>query len=290
MKKKVVGFICDLGVIFIGGIIYAIAINTFSAPNKIVVSGITGIGSIMNYLFNVPIGLFVVAVNIFLFLLSFKFVSRKTLFKSAIAIIVTSALIDITAVIPWFPKYTEDPLLACIFGGALTGIGLGIIFMRGITTGGVDLIALLLEKLFPFISYGRLIVFIDLVIVCAAGFVSQSLTSVFHAAIIVCIYGFIVDKLLNGLDSAKVVYIISGKGDSICEAVTKKLHRGVTRVNAFGGYTNEPKPMLITVVRPMELFKLKKIVKETDEHAFVIVGDVSEVVGRGFKTEEDGLK
>lgn len=250
----------------------------------------TGIGSIMNYLFNIPIGLFVVAVNVLLFLLSFKFVSKKTLFKSAIAIVITSALIDITAAIPWFPKYTEDPLLACIFGGALTGIGLGIIFMRGITTGGVDLIALLLEKLFPFISYGRLIVFIDLVIVCAAGFVSQSLTSVFHAAIIVCIYGFIVDKLLNGLDSAKVVYIISGKGDAICEAVTKKLHRGVTRVNAFGGYTNEPKPMLITVVRPMELFKLKKIVKETDEHAFVIVGDVSEVVGRGFKTEEDGLK
>lgn len=290
MKKKVVGFLCDIGVIFIGGVIYAVAINTFTAPNKIVVSGITGIGSILNYLFNIPIGLFVIAANVLLFLLAFRFVSKRTLFKSAIAIVITSALIDITAVLPWFPKYTDDPLLACVFGGALTGIGLGIIFMRGITTGGVDLIALLLEKLFPFISYGKLLMFIDMVIVVAAGLVSKSLTAVLYAAIIVCVYGVIVDKLLNGLDSAKVVYIISNKGDAICAAVTEHLHRGVTRINAFGGYTNEPKPMLMTVVRPMELFKLKQIVKGTDEHAFVIVGDVSEVVGRGFKTEEDGLQ
>ena len=172
MKKKVVGFLCDIGVIFIGGVIYAVAINTFTAPNKIVVSGITGIGSILNYLFNIPIGLFVIAANVLLFLLAFRFVSKRTLFKSAIAIVITSALIDITAVLPWFPKYTDDPLLACVFGGALTGIGLGIIFMRGITTGGVDLIALLLEKLFPFISYGKLLMFIDMVIVVAAGLVS----------------------------------------------------------------------------------------------------------------------
>ena len=290
MKKKVVGFLCDIGVIFIGGVIYAVAINTFTAPNKIVVSGITGIGSILNYLFNIPIGLFVIAANVLLFLLAFRFVSKRTLFKSAIAIVITSALIDITAVLPWFPKYTDDPLLACVFGGALTGIGLGIIFMRGITTGGVDLIALLLEKLFPFISYGKLLMFIDMVIVIAAGLVSKSLTAVLYAAIIVCVYGVIVDKLLNGLDSAKVVYIISNKGDAICAAVTEHLHRGVKRINAFGGYTNEPKPMLMIVVRPMELFKLKQIVKGTDEHAFVIVGDVSEVVGRGFKTEEDGLQ
>lgn len=99
------------------------------------------------------------------------------------------------------------------------------------------------------------------------------------------------DKLLNGLDSAKVVYIISNHGDAICEAVTKNLHRGVTRINAFGGYTNEPKSHAYDGGSSrMELFKLKKIVKETDKHAFVIVGDVAEVVGRGFKTEEDGLQ
>ena len=281
-KEDVKNLFLDLGVIILGGFIWALSINTFTLPNLIAPGGIAGLATVFNHFFGFPMGLTILIINLPLFFISLRMYGKHFLIRTGAALIITSVILDITT---FLPHYTEDKLLAAIFGGITAGVGLGIIYMRGMATGGVDLIARILEKPFPYISYGRMIIIIDAVIIIIAAISFRDLSAVLYASIVVYITGIINDSLLNGLNKAKLVYIISDKYNEISDEIHNIIKRGATFIDAKGSYTGKDKNMLMVVVRPYEFYRLKAMVYKIDNNAFIIVGDVNEVVGKGFKSD-----
>ena len=283
MKSKTKNRIFDALFILAGGIIWAISINVFTLPNSIVPGGFTGIATMLHDFFKLPVGTVILVMNIPLFFMSWKVFGKEFLIKTGIALIVTSTIIDLRV---FLPHYTEDKLLASLFGGVLSGIGLGMIYMRGIATGGVDIIARLLERPFPFISYGKLLIICDVIVAGSAGLVYGNLSAVLYAIIVIFLTGTISDRLLNGIDRAKLVYIITDEKKTISDKIIQTINRGVTVLNATGAYTGQEHNILMVVIRPYEVHRLRAIVRAADKKAFIIIGDVSEVVGEGFKEKD----
>ncbi|MDF2686705.1 MAG: hypothetical protein K0S55_1887 [Clostridia bacterium] len=283
MKLNKKQLLLDLLTILIGGFIWAISINMFTTPNLIAPGGVTGISVILNHFFKFPMGLTIIILNIPLLLLSYKFLGLRFVVRTAITTVITSLILDFTGFIPTF---TEDRLLAAVFGGITAGLGLGLIYMRGLATGGSDVLARLLEIPFPYISYGKMLIIIDAVVITAAAVFFRDLGLALYAVIMVYISSIIIDKLLTGLDVAKLVYIISEKNMEISKVIMEKLDRGATLIEARGCYTGLEKNMLMVAVKRYELPRIKNIVKCVDERAFIIINDVSEVLGEGFKGEK----
>lgn len=282
MKKHMKNWIYDLLIMIAGGTVWAIAINMFTLPNMIAAGGFSGLGTVFYYAFHIPVGITMIVLNVPVFIFAWKILGRDWFFKSLIAMLITSIIIDIFS---FLPQYTEDKMLAAVFGGILSGIGLGIIYMRGIATGGVDLIARMIKKYVAVPSYGMIIVILDVIVIVVSGIIFRDFSVMLYAAIVVYITGFINDKLLNGLDRAKLIYVVSTQAEQIAQLVARKLIRGVTRMDGVGGYTGEHKNILMIVVKPYEFFRLKAIVREVDKEAFIVVSDVSEVLGKGFRTD-----
>lgn len=283
MKLDKKQLILDFLTIIIGGFIWAISINMFSTPNLIAPGGVTGISVILNHFFHFPMGITIIVLNIPLFILSYKFLGLRFVVRTAAATVITSIILDCTGFIP---PFTEDKLLAAIFGGITSGIGLGLIYTRGLATGGSDVLGRLLEIPFPYISYGKMLVIIDAIVITAAAISFRDLGLALYAVIMVYISSIIVDKLLTGLDVAKLVYVISEKNMEISKVIMEKLDRGATLIDARGCYTGLEKNMLMVAVKRYELPRIKNIVKNVDEKAFIIINDVSEVLGEGFKGEK----
>lgn len=280
ISKKTKRAVIDVIALVVGCFLYSAAVQMFTNPNKISIGGLTGIASALNYLWDLPIGLQVLAMNIPLYILSWKSLGKKFVLKTGIATVVLSVTLDLAE---YLPVFTGDKLLAALAGGVGTGIGLGLIYSRGIATGGTDILAKLLKKIFPSISYGRLILAADISILIFAGIVYQDLWSVLYSAISVWLSTTVIDSILNGADRAKCVHIVTTRKQEVLERILKNVNRGVTVLSAEGGYTREKKNILLVVVRKYELFLLKQTVHETDPEAFMIVSDASEVVGRGFR-------
>lgn len=279
MKKKYFG---DVVFTLIGSLIWAVALNTFMVPNLIASGGLAGLATVLKHFFNLPVGTMIIVMNIPIFIWAFIKMGWKLVIRILVVMVVSSVILDISDV--FLPVFTEDKLLSAIFGGVLCGIGLGLIYQRGLASGGTDLLAMLIDDYLPFISYGRMILILDLGVIIIASIAFQDWQSALYSAISLYITGVIVDNMLEGLNTGKMVYIISEKQDEIAGQIMKKLERGVTSLNGRGCYTGKEKDVLITVLRRYEIHKVKEIVKGIDENAFVIVGDVSEVAGEGFNT------
>ncbi len=266
-----------------GGFLFACGIHMFTEPNNIAMGGATGVALMLHQILPVPMGVLIVLLNLPLFFGSIKLLGREFMIKTVIATVVTSLFIDLTE---FLPSFTEDKLLAAIFGGILSGAGLGIIYLRGMATGGSDLLARILLVPFPFISYGQMILLIDTVIVAASAIVFRDFWTVLYSAIVVYLVSTVIDTILGGMDRAKTVQIITAQEEALKQEILTQLHRGVTLLDARGGWSNEEKTLLVVVVRKYELFRLKSIIHQTDPDAFVIVGDANEVLGEGFKDQD----
>ena len=266
-----------------GGFLFACGIHMFTEPNNIAMGGATGVALMLHQILPVPMGVLIVLLNLPLFFGSIKLLGREFMIKTVIATVVTSLFIDLTE---FLPSFTEDKLLAAIFGGILSGAGLGIIYLRGMATGGSDLLARILLVPFPFISYGQMILLIDTVIVAASAIVFRDFWTVLYSAIVVYLVSTVIDTILGGMDRAKTVQIITAQEEALKQEILTQLHRGVTLLDARGGWSNEEKTLLVVVVRKYELFRLKSIIHQTDPDAFVIVGNANEVLGEGFKDQD----
>lgn len=273
----------DLLFALVGSFLYAAAVRMFIDPNHISVGGLTGVGSVLNYLWHFPIGLSVLVMNVPLFLLSWKRLGRKFFFKTLFATTAVSLLLD---AVQFLPSFTENKLLAAVAGGVLAGTGLGIIFSRGMATGGTDLLAKLIKGWFRGASYGKVILFADAVILTVSAIVYRDLWSILYSAITVWLSSTVIDSILNGMEKAKSVSIITTKKDEVLEGILNDVNRGATVWNAEGGYTKNGRDVILVVVRNYELFNLKQTVKSADPDAFMIVGEASEVLGQGFKGKE----
>jgi uncharacterized membrane-anchored protein YitT (DUF2179 family) len=281
MKKSALKTIADLLVIALGSVVFALSVTLLLDPYGIVPGGVTGIAMLLCELFPVlPLGMTILVLNIPLFALGWRLLGHKFLFYTGFGTLVSSISIDSFALLP-FTVETE-PLLAGVFGGLLMGVGLALVFMKGATTGGSDIIARLLKLPFPHVQLGRLMLAFDGFVVIAAGFVFGSVNYMLYAVITLYICTQAMDGILYGLNIERMAFIISDRIDEICGKISDHLGRGATLLHGEGAYTGKERKIILCAVKRQQISDLKNLVRETDPAAFVILTEAHEVLGEGF--------
>lgn len=264
--------------IVLGCFIGSVGLTVFLVPNKVAAGGISGIATVLHHMFNLPIGWTMLLLNVPLFLLGVIFLGRHFGVKTLFGATLFSIFAEITKT---FPIVTEDLLLATVYGGLILGLGLGIVFRARGSTGGTDLVAMLIHNFFPIISIGQGIMFIDFLVIISAGILFNWELAM-YSWIALFISSKVIDIVQEGLNYSKAVYIISDESENISRKILKQMGRGVTLFEGKGAYTKNPKNILLCVTTRMEMPKLKDIIKSIDPKAFVIVHNVHEVLGEGF--------
>jgi uncharacterized membrane-anchored protein YitT (DUF2179 family) len=257
------------------------ALNCFLEPNNIVTGGASGIAIIMESILGIPIWLGNLIVNIPLFLMGFKTFGIKFIRKSLSATFLLSVFLYITRI---FPTFKGDFVLSCVFGGILSGIGLGLILKAMTTTGGSELVAVIINKYFPYIPVSRLIALTDGIVILAGAFFF-GINMALYAVLSVIISSKMIDIVIEGGETAKGVFIISDNSEKILNKITAVLERGATCFKAEGGYSGKSKKVIFCVVSVSQLPKLKEIVKKEDSSAFLTIADMREVIGEGFSRQ-----
>lgn len=252
-------------------------LNLFLVPNTIAAGGISGIATILYHLFNIPLGLSIVVLNVPLFIFGFRLVGKSFAIRTAYSLALYALIAELIPI-----PASQDHFLGCVYGGVLVGIGIGLVVRSGGSTGGTDMAAKMLSARIKSVGIGTFVFCIDFVVIAAAGLLFEPEVALYALASL-----FITSKLIDvitvGLSAAKAFYIISEKNDEIAVAILEKLQRGVTSLGAKGVYSGREKNVLLCVLPwRTEGVRLKKIVRGIDPNAFVIVADVSEVLGEGF--------
>ncbi len=283
--------------IIAGSIITAGAINIFLVPYKIAPGGVTGIATVVYYLSGnrFPVGVTMLVLNIPLFLFGMRFIGGRFTIRTLFSTIFLSAVIDLTQ--PFTDYFTQhyltklgsltanpDYLLYSIFGGFFMGAGLGLVFRSGATTGGTDLAARIVNHFVPHLTMGQILLIIDSSVILFAAISFNSFLLALYAILSLYISSKVIDAILEGVNFAKAVYIISDKSEEIAKLILVELDRGVTALKGTGMYTGADKQVLYCVLQRGQLPLLKLLVKKTDPSAFVILTDIREVLGEGFKT------
>lgn len=278
--KKLLGKSKIYGIITLGVLLAAAGISVFLTPSKVVAGGVSGVGIIINGLYGFPVGTFMLLMNIPILLLGFKMLGKGFLLKTLYGTFMLSVFTDLMSYIPHF---TYDPLLCALFGGALVGIGMGLVFLIGATTGGVDVLAKILNKLFPAFDVGKCLFIIDFIIIFTSGMVFSDIELCLYGIISLLVVTYLIDTIIQGANSAKMVYIISDCYERIADAILNELSRGLSSIDICGMYKNQNRKMLMCVLKKHELVKLRNMVTKIDENAFIIFIGAREVSGEGFK-------
>ena len=270
----------DFVILTTGCILLAVSINVFLVPYKISAGGISAIGTILLYLFGIKMSLTNLIFNVALFIFGYKYLGKGAVIKAALGIILLSVFLEVTS---YIPQYTENEIISVLSGGILMGAGVGMIVKIGASTGGSDFAGLILKKFLPHISLARLILIIDVVIVIISGIVFKSYTVTVYSLITLFVSSLITDKIITLGDNAKMLQIFSKENKKISNHILNQFERGVTGVRCMGMYTHEESRMLLCVITPKELPIYMNMIKNYDKEAFVIVSNVHEVIGEGFK-------
>ncbi len=291
--KKAGVTITELLMCVLGAFMYAVAVSLFVTPLKFAAGGLTGLGILINYLAPViSTGTFVFVANIPLFIISwkkfgFRFIAR-TVFATALVSVFIDILDHFGGKYGWYFS-GDEKLVGAIFGGIIAGAGLGIVFLGGATTGGLDILARLLKLKFPHFSVGRLILICDFVVVLLSGIVYKSVESILYSIIIVFLSSLAVDYIVAGRSHSKLLFIMTDSYEEVTKDIISVCGRGVSVIPAKGGYTGNDKHLLMCVVRAHEVARVRSVVSKYDENPFIIVADSSEVLGQGFKSHNDTL-
>lgn len=292
-KKKLLTFLVDLGFIVLGSVVYAVSVDVFTAPNLIAPGGITGLATVLNYLFGTPIGLMAFCINVPIIIWAICEIGYKLVVKTMIAIVLSSAMIDLLA--PVLPVYRGNMILVALLAGVFEGLGLSLTFIRGATTGGTDMIARLLSHRMPHFSMGKLMLVIDGIIVAVSAVAFGSIDNAIYACIAIFVSTRLIDSILYGTDSGtgKLFFVMSPKVREMGDRVISELNRTVTYLDSHGGYTKEAGETMLCAVRRYEVYQIQSIIREVDKDAFVIVGESGEITGEGFrpvKSDDKPLK
>ena len=272
-------FLIDTLVFIVASTAFSFGINCFLANNNILNGGITGIATILNYLFDFPIGMGIFVMNVPLLLIALRKLGILFVFRTFWVIAISSVIIDLGA---FLPVYKSDLLLSSVFGGVLSGFSLGIIFIRNATTGGVDIIARLIKLRYPHITLGKSIFLLDAVVIITGGIIYNNLESMLYAAVTVFVSAQVLDYIIYGISRGATIMIISEKNDEIRQLLINDLNRGVTIFKGHGGYSGEEKSVLLCACYDNQTQKLIKKIKSADENAFFIVTQSKQIVGEGF--------
>jgi uncharacterized membrane-anchored protein YitT (DUF2179 family) len=270
--------ICSYGILAVGTFFMAVGTNVVYEPMSMVTGGFAGVGIVLRHFFSVPVWVVTVILNVPLFITAFyrfgiHFV-RKTLF----AAVCFSVFL---AVIPVFPVKHSDYLMAALMGGGLNGLGLALVFRQGASTGGTDLLAVLLKSVFPAVSSGTVLAVLDGLVV-VSGMVVFGLRTGLYAIVAVIITTRLMDHILDGFHFSKLLFIISDKPYEISAEIMEKMERGLTALDGLGMYSRREKKVLMCAVSQKEAVFVTDLVKKIDDHAFIILSDAKEVLGEGF--------
>ncbi len=282
-KEKITTYLYDLFYLVIGSFLFAISVNMFlvQAENGgVILGGATGISMIISHFVDVlPIGTLIILINIPLFIVSFIMLGKGFIFRTAVGMLMSSIF---TNIFTFFPVTVTDPLLCAIFGGATMGASLGLIYMRGYTTGGGDMLVMILKKKAPRLSTGAATLIVDATIVTTAAILFKDPMVIFYSVVVIFVESKVMDFVLVGANNAKSVYVISDHCEEIAEGIAKRVERGITIIDCKGWYTGKEKKMIMCVIRPAEVYDLRHVVMESDPNAFIIFCEASKVVGKGF--------
>ena len=293
-KKSLISIALDIPYLLAGGMLYAIAYTMFLVPGNVFTGGIGGLGTVWDILYKWPAGLVIFLLNVPLVILFTIFYGWRTSIKSIIGIAVGTGLLSLAEFLGFLPQAfanpTENRLLYAIFGGITLGAAIGIFFTRGYTTGGTDIIALLLKPVFKKLSTSKLILVTDIVVIVYAA-IALYLYDNSISIIETMLYSFVavfaststIGVVTGGFDRGGIVYVFSDKTEEIAEKIATQLKRGVTLIDGMGWYTKKEEKIIMCVVKKSELFQMKILVRTVDPKAFVIIGESAETIGEGFK-------
>lgn len=264
----------------VGVALVALGLDIFLIPNKIAAGGVSGIATILYYLTGLPVGITMLALNVPLFIWGIYRLGLRFTSRSLYGMIALSVFIDLLA--PYVPVPTHDLLLAAIFGGVLAGLGLGLVYRYRGSTGGTVLLAAILRT-YTGVNVGQLLFLVDGLVVVGAGVAFQSWELSMYAIISIFVSSWLMDLVQEGISHSKACIIISNRSEEIARAVLYELNRGCTGLSGRGMYTGMVREVLLVVVSRPEVTRLKDLVYRLDPQAFVILTDVHEVLGQGFK-------
>lgn len=271
--KKYVFFI-------LAALFYAMGISLFLDPNQLAPGGIVGISVILHQFTNISTGTLYFILNVPILILGFMKFGYKVMLDTLFMVVLNSVF---TNYFTGFGPITKEYLLAAIAGSVLVGMGIGIVFRQGATTGGIDIIVKLLRSKFPHMSTGKIFMMLDILVVTISGIVFGNFNLAMYAFIAVVFSSKVVDYVLYGDDEAKLIYIISNSQKVISERLLNEANVGVTFIQGSGGYSKTSYEVIMCVVRKRLSPKVEEIVKEEDEKAFMIVCRASEIFGEGYK-------
>lgn len=269
----------DFTGILVGAVILAVGMNMFMIPNMLAPGGISGFAVVLYHLFQLPVGLTIILLNIPLFIVGYLVLGSRVVLQSLLGTVLFSIAVEATA--PFLPAATDDLLLASVYGGVVMGVGVGLVFRYRGSTGGTGLLSLILAKA-KGISPGQAMFWGDIVVLASAVFVFGG-EAAMYATLALFVSVKVIDAILEGLGLAKSVIIITDQGEKINKRLLYELGRGVTWLEGHGGYTKETREVLLCVVARQQTAQLKGIIHQVDPDAFVIIGNATEVHGEGFK-------
>lgn len=300
-KKAVIKFLLDYCVITFGCVIYSLGVSLFLDASKLASGGVTGIAIIISHLireisggFVFDTGIIILILNIPLFILGLLFVGKKFIISTIYSTVLSSLLMWAwnIAFAQYLPDLNSNILISTLAGGTLFGIGLGLIFRMGSSTGGTDIVVKMLRKKFRYIKMGVISMSIDIVIVLVSGIVFRDFELMCYTILSIVIFTCLFDWVLYGGNTAKLVYVITtaDNAEAICKKILKELDIGATLIDGEGAYTGNQRRIIMCAAKNFLYPKLRDIVREVDPHAFTIVSSAKEIYGEGYKDHfEDEL-
>ena len=279
-NEKIKKSIIDVVGTIVGSAIMAVGVSSFLLPNQLSSGGFSGVATITYYLLKIPMGAMIMALNIPLFLFAGYRLGKEFFIKSLIGTFSLSIFIDI---LDKYPPMTSDRFLACIYGGAIIGIGTAVILRVDSSTGGTELIANIIKTYNPYISMSKYLTIIDIVIIGLNVIFFKHIEIGLYSAIAIYLYGQMIDLIFEGVHYTKLLFIISDKNEQISNDISKKVKRGVTGLYGKGMYREKDKLVLICAASRSDVAKIKYIANKIDRNCFVVIANAREVLGKGFK-------
>ena len=282
--KRFLPFLLDYVLLVVGATIQAIGLRLFLVPANLANGGVTGISQLINHFTGWPIGLMVLSGNLPLFLIGWRFLGgRRFALRTALAVLVYSLVIDVLPRLHILPTngITDDIFLNSLYGAVVSGVGYGLVYRAGGTSGGSDILARILNH-YRSLSMTQSYLMVDSVVILSAGFVfgwKQAL----YAIVTLYVSGIVSENVLEGSGTVRTALIVTSQARSISDRVLEEMERGVTILQGTGAYTGIERPVIYCVITRSEVAQLKSIVREIDPQAFIVIGQAHEALGEGFK-------
>ncbi len=271
----------DILIDILGGILIGTGIYNFAANAEFLLAGVSGVALILYRLFGLPIGFATILLNLPIAVVCYKTLGKGFFIRSFRSIIVTSVITDY--VVPLFPVYSGEHMLAAICTGIISGLGYALIFMNGSSTGGIDFVSMAIRIKKPHISLGKIVFALDCAIVLLGGMIFRDIDAIIYGMIICFLLTKVIDKVMYGIDAGKMALIVTEKGQEVAVEINKYISRGATLLTGKGSYTGMKKEVVMCACNNKQMYTIRKMVKEVDPKAFTVIMESHEVVGQGFK-------